>query len=172
MHMLRAVSGYSFYVYNLANRFIGFNESDSRGLLSLHQSNSHLLCRVSVWISNLVPKPTCLVPNFLIGVSLAFLLPKTWELLSTVPVLKHLNRLACRFLALVGTFSLEFYCVQENLCATLKPLLPSSLGAIQQNIVYFVSSLAADWLLYLLQSAIWKLVDRIFDKRVNPSQHG
>ena len=118
----------------------------------------------------LVPSPSCLIPNFLIATSLSFLLPKAWETLNTVPVLKHVNKLFCRFLAFIGTFSLEFYCVQEKLCLILKPMLPSAWGAIQKNIVYFVCSLAAGWILFLLQKTIWKLVDRIFSRHANPSQ--
>lgn len=105
----------------------------------------------------LVPTPNCCVPNFLIAVSLSFLIPKGLELLHGVPVLKLADSALVRFFAFFGMISLELYSIQEWLFARMRPWLSRYFNALMINILFFAGVTALGTLLWLIQKAVWKL---------------
>lgn len=106
----------------------------------------------------IVPVSNCCIPNCLIAISFPFLLSKG---------LDFLTRKAGKFgngvfkvLAFFGTFSLEFYCVQEWLAGKLIPKLQGSgwtnLGI---NFMVFLTVTLSAFIGSLIFKWFWKLVE-------------
>lgn len=110
----------------------------------------------------LVPSPNCCVPNFLITVSISFLMPKGLELLSNIPVLKQIESVLCRFFTLFGVISLELYCIQEWLFSLMRPWLFQHFNALMVNVIFFIIVTALGIVLWLIQKAIWELGAKLF----------
>lgn len=110
----------------------------------------------------LVPTPNCCVPNFLITVSVSFLIPKLLELLCNTPLLKLLGSASVRFLSFFGIMTLELYCIQEGLFAIMGPWLLQHFNALMVNVIFFISVTILGIVLWLLQKAVWQLISRLF----------
>ncbi len=107
----------------------------------------------------LVPISNCFLPNLLIALSLPVLLSKCLDLLSGLWPGKGIARL----LAFFGTFSLEFYCVQEAIGVALIPVL-QGVGASNWiiNAAVLAAATAAGFLLHWVMEQLWK---RLGEKR-------
>lgn len=110
----------------------------------------------------LVPVPDCCVPNFLITVSLSFLIPKGLELLHNTSVLKPIESVLVRFFTFFGIISLELYCIQEWLFALMRPWLFQHFNVLMVNVVFFISVTVLGANLWLLQKTVWKLAAKLF----------
>ena len=106
----------------------------------------------------IVPVSNCCIPNCLISISFPFLLAKGLDLL--VRKTGKFGGAVFRVLAFFGTFSLEFYCVQEWLAGKLIPKLQGSgwtnLGI---NLVVFAAVTASAFAASRIFSLFWKLVE-------------
>lgn len=110
----------------------------------------------------LVPTPNCCVPNFLITVSISFLMPKSLELLCNIPPLKMIGNALVRFFTFYGIMSLELYCIQEWLFAIMRPWLSQHFNVLMVNVIFFISVSVLGIVLWLIQKTIWKLVEKFF----------
>ena len=110
----------------------------------------------------LVPVPNSFMPNFLITVSLCFLIPICLELLCTLPILKLIGSALVHFYAFFGIISLELYCIQEWLFALMSPWLFQHFNRLMVNVIFFISVTALGVVLWLIQQAVWKLGARFF----------
>lgn len=109
----------------------------------------------------IVPVPNCCVPNFLMTVSLCFLLPKFVEWSETILGVRHLVKWGVRSLEFFGIFSYELYCVQERIGNFCYPSVSSHFGSFGTNICLFLIIFPTGVCLYLIQKGFWLLFDKM-----------
>lgn len=112
----------------------------------------------------LVPSSNCCIPNLLIAASLPFLLASLLETLNTARYTKPVGSALVRFLSFFGSFSLEFYCVQEWLAGVILARMPAESSALIKNLVIFASVTAVGFGLHLAIQTFWKFVDFLTSK--------
>ena len=105
----------------------------------------------------LVPTSNCCVPNFLMSISLCFLLAGGLDFLMNHA--KPLGKGISAFFSFFGKISLEFYCMQEWFTKLLKPIFPKDLALIWKNLAVFAIVTAAAFLLHLYSELIWKAIE-------------
>lgn len=111
----------------------------------------------------LVPTSNCCMPNALIAVSFPFLLAKLLDILckKVSPLGKGLTKV----LGFFGTFSLEFYCVQEWFSGKLIPILKENqMTPLLINLIILLSVTAISFCAHFIFTQFWKLVDMLVDK--------
>lgn len=111
----------------------------------------------------LVPTSNCCMPNALIAVSFPFLLAKLldWLCSKAAPIGKGLTKILCFF----GTFSLEFYCVQEWFSGKMIPVLRErQMAPILINLVILLCVTAISFSAHFIFTQFWKLVDMLISK--------
>ncbi len=112
----------------------------------------------------LVPISNCCVPNFMIALSLPFLLAKLLDLLHR-GFLRWIGMGVNKILSFFGMFSLELYCIQEALGYELIPALQSKgLSPLWVNLLMFGATALGALVMYLLQNGFWKLIEEICHK--------
>ena len=108
-----------------------------------------------------------LTPDFsyvgesLAAVAICFLLSGMFELLQSCGgVVRAITKLLLRFLAFIGVFTLELYCIHQWLFAILYTALEGHVTYLTINAVTIPVSIAAGWLLYRVHMAILRLLHR------------
>lgn len=116
----------------------------------------------------LVPTSNCCMPNAMIAVSLPFLMAKVLDLISRYAAGRGLTKVLVFF----GTFSLEFYCVQEWLSGKMIPVLKEKqMSALLINLIVLVSVTAVSFAAHYLFTVFWKLVDKAAEKVIPAKVH-
>lgn len=112
----------------------------------------------------IVPVGNCCLPNCLIAVSLPFLIAKLLNVLENR--LPFVGKCAAKALGFFGTFSLEFYCVQEWFSDMMMPKL-ADLGwsALAINLAIFLMVTAISWAASLIFTYFWKLAELPFCRK-------
>lgn len=104
------------------------------------------------------PVSNCCIPNCLISISFPFLLAKFFDFLERKA--GKFGRAFCKVFAFFGTFSLEFYCVQEWLAGVLKPKLAAhSWTSLGMNFMVFAAVTVCAFIASRLFTGFWKLVE-------------
>lgn len=163
-------------LYGFTNRIPIFCAGCLAGHLSLHKTYQFnrsiwilfvLMLILGLYLSYLtnyqnmpllVPVPNCCVPNFLMAVSISFLIPKGLELLHSISGLKLVAGVLVQFFAFFGMISLEIYCVQEWLFVWIHSWLFGHFHVLIVNAVFFIYVSAAGEILWLIQKPIWKIM--------------
>ncbi len=107
-------------------------------------------------VTYILPVSDCAIPTFLVAVSLPSVLAGIMERFEKSIVLKIVRRIAVFF----GVMSLEFYCVQENFVVLYIADMALKLKPVVMLLLIFASSVAAGYVLYLLNSLLMKLIRR------------
>ncbi|MCQ2426267.1 MAG: acyltransferase [Lachnospiraceae bacterium] len=105
----------------------------------------------------LVPTSNCCIPNLLMSVSFCGLFSDFFALIDSTKAGKAIQKVTLGILAFYGSFSLEFYVLQEWLGGKLKSWLPAVLTskAWLSNISIFLIVTAAGYLLHLLSEGVF-----------------
>ena len=106
----------------------------------------------------LVPVSNCL-PNFILAISLFFLLSKAFDLLDTK---RHGKSILLFVLSFYGNMSLEFYCIQEWLCKKIEPMLSNYFSTrwLLNIVLFFFCSLIA-YLIHITINFIFSAFNRV-----------
>ena len=116
----------------------------------------------------IVPVSNCCFPNCLIAISFPFLLAKGFSLLEQKT--GGFGKAVTKIFAFFGTFSLEFYCVQEWLAGWLMPkLFARGWTNAGVNLVIFAAVTASAFAASQIFSLFWKLVELPFGKKEKKS---
>lgn len=108
----------------------------------------------------LVPTSNCCVPNFMISVSLPFLMAKFLDILSHAKYTKPVGIGLTKVLSFFGTFSLEFYCVQEWLgWKIMGKMFEQQRPGWLINLAVLLAITAVSFAAHFLFQQFWKLVD-------------
>lgn len=108
-----------------------------------------------------VPVGNCCIPNFLITISLCFLLSKAIELSEKALGIKLLVKWIVFILEVLSTFSYELYCVQERIGNFCYPFISPHFGSLGTNICLFAVISFAAGCLYFINKLFWKIFDKI-----------
>ena len=98
----------------------------------------------------IVPCSNAFLPNLLLTVSIC---PIVAYMCSRIKILAG-------FLGFWGSFTLEFYCIQEVLASYIMESLSASLPVIAANIVFIAIASAIGYAVYKVNTYIWKPIDR------------
>ncbi len=113
----------------------------------------------------LVNTSNCCIPNLLISLSLPFLLAKTLDLLCNGKHTAGGGKVLLRVLNFYGTFSLEFYCVQEWLGGKIiQKLAAQGYSNLAINILVLLNVTLVSFVAHFLFTKFWKLVDMLAAK--------
>jgi hypothetical protein len=104
------------------------------------------------------------VPNFLISVSLPFLLAKLFAILSETRFLLYVGTPITHVFRFFGLFTLEFYCFQEWFTRLVRQELGAGYEAATVNLIVFVTVTVFAFAVYLLQIPFWKLGDGLLTR--------
>ena len=108
----------------------------------------------------LVPTSNCCVPNFMTSVSLPFLMAKFLDILSHAKYTKPVGIGLTKVLSFFGTFSLEFYCVQEWLgWKIMGKMFEQQRPGWLINLAVLLAITAVSFAAHFLFQQFWKLVD-------------
>lgn len=99
-------------------------------------------------------------PSVLIAIPLTLFLAKAFSIIKN----KKVGKLIYKAFALLGTISLELYCVQEFLGAKIVPLLNDKMGHFLINIVLFAVVLIAAIILSVLGKLFWEVFDGVHER--------
>ena len=102
----------------------------------------------------ILPASDCAIPTFLVAVSLPYVLAGIMERFEKSAVIGFIRKIAVFF----GMMSLEFYCVQENFVVLYIAKLGLKLLPGVMLLLIFASSVAAGYVLYLVNSLLMKLI--------------
>jgi peptidoglycan/LPS O-acetylase OafA/YrhL len=115
----------------------------------------------------IVPVGNCCLPNCLIAVSLPFLIAKLLDVMERR--LSRFGRIVVKILSFFGSFSLEFYCVQEWFANVMIPKLREhGLSDFLINIVLFLMVTVIAWSVSVLFNSFL----RLFEGKKNHNQIG
>lgn len=109
----------------------------------------------------IVPVANCCVPNFLMSISLCFLIPKAIELLGTVSGIRLLVKGVTAVLEFVAVISYELYCVQERIGNFCYPAASAHFGSFGTNMCLFAAIFFTTGCLYGINQLFWKLFDKV-----------
>ena len=112
------------------------------------------------YIFLLVPVSNCCVPNFLIAASGVFLLSGGLEVLAGHSFTRVIGTALSGFLSFFGTFTWEFYCVQEFWGDLLRGWLPA-LGPRKMNLLMFLSTTAVAYLLHWIVTLLFQALGNL-----------
>lgn len=112
----------------------------------------------------LVPVSNCCIPNFLMSISISFLLAKLLDLLTCTKHISFIGKGLTKVLAFFGTFTLEFYCIQEWLGGKIITELQGKASDLAINLIVIAAVTLSSILLLLIGKGIWKLIDMIIAK--------
>ena len=101
-----------------------------------------------------VPITITFFPSILIAVSLTLILSYVFELLS----LSKVGSFITNFFSIIGTVSLEFYCVQGAVDFVIKSFF-TNFPNVVVNILVFVTVFLAAYILYFIELGFWKIVE-------------
>ncbi len=112
----------------------------------------------------LVPTSNCCIPNLLMSVSVCGLFSDLFALIDRTRAGRAVQKVTLGILAFYGSFSLEFYCLQEWLGGKLKTWLPAALTskAWISNVSIFLVVTAAAYLLHLLSEGVFGAAELLF----------
>lgn len=105
-----------------------------------------------------VPITITFIPSILIAISLTLILSYVFELLSFSKVGSFITN----FFSIIGTVSLEFYCVQGAVDFVVKSYFSNLPNAVL-NILVFVTVFIASYVLYFIELGFWKIAE-LFQK--------
>ena len=107
-------------------------------------------CEVSI----LIPVSNCCFQNILLTVSISFLLPLFFEIIS-------IDRFKIHPLKFIGSFTLELYCVQELISGLIKDALRTRLdNDLFVNITIVAASVICGFVLYHFNKYLWILIEK------------
>ena len=112
----------------------------------------------------LVPSSDCCLPNILMSVSLSILMAKGFDILCKVKYIKIFGTALVRVLAFFGTFSFEFYCVQEWLSDIIIPKMTGNYPPLVINITILATITAVSFTAHLIFNQFWKLIEFLAGK--------
>ena len=101
-----------------------------------------------------VPISITFLPSILIAISLTLILSWLFEMLC----LAKIGTFITRFFSIIGTVSLEFYCVQGAVDFVVKSYF-SNLPNALVNILVFVTVFIAAYFIYFIELGLWKIID-------------
>lgn len=107
----------------------------------------------------LVPVSNCCVPNMLMAISLTFLIAKFLDILSRHKKSYHIGKALAVVLAFFGSFSLEFYCIQEWLGGKILPHILDKYPDILVNLVILAAVTLVSFIANRLFNQFWRLID-------------
>ena len=114
--------------------------------------------------SIILPQGNCFLPNFLIAISLPFLLAKLLDILDRKA--PKAGKIFVAFFAFFGAFSFELYCVQDWLMDAIPYLVYFEWPGILINVTSFLIISAISWVLSVIIKYLWEFIDKI-SKRKN-----
>lgn len=153
----------------------GYLTQNRKEIVFTIQTYLHLLVTLSLglylaYISNffgyglIVPVGNCCFPNCLIAVSLPFLIAKVLDVFERRLYL--FGKGVVKVLSFFGTFSLEFYCVQEWFAGIMIPkLTEKGWSNLKINIAIFLMITAVSWAASVMFKYFWKLVEFPFSRK-------
>ena len=109
----------------------------------------------------LVPISNCCIPNFLIAISLSYLLAKGFDLLSKCRGTRWLSIGINGIFGFYGMISLEFYCVQEWIAGKILGDLVERWGALCANGILLLIVTACGFLLWMFNKGVVWCINRI-----------
>ncbi len=105
-----------------------------------------------------VPVSDCCFPNILKAVALPLLLAKGFDLLCKARYTKILGKVVVKVLSFFGTFTLEFYCLQEWLGYRIISKMYGKYSTIVINIAVLASVTIISFAAHFVFTQFWKLV--------------
>lgn len=103
------------------------------------------------------------LPSILIAISLTLILLLSW--LFELLCLAKIGAFITRFFSIIGTVSLEFYCVQGAVDFVVKFYFSNLPNAIV-NILVFVTVFIAAYFIYFIELGFWKIIDLPLKKKI------
>ncbi len=112
----------------------------------------------------IVPVGNCCFPNCLIAVSLPFIIARILYFFERR--LSVFGKAVIKVLSFFGTFSLEFYCVQEWFAGIMIPkLMAKGWSNLKINIAIFLMITAISFVASMVFKFFWKLVEMPFGRK-------
>lgn len=112
----------------------------------------------------LVPLSDCCLPNILIALSLSLLLSGFFRFLKKSRYSKVPENCLVKFFSFYGTFTLEFYCLQEWMGEHILWRLAGKYGAMVQNLILLILVTLASLLMHYGARLFWHLLSRLLTK--------
>ena len=112
----------------------------------------------------LVPVSDCCFPDILMAVSLSLLMAKGFDLLCKGKHIKVFGNALVKVLAFFGTFSLEFYCIQEWLGGRIITKMTGNYDPLVINLAVLAAVTAVSFPAHLLFNQFWKAIEFIAGK--------
>ena len=115
------------------------------------------------WLRIFIPQGNCFLPNFLIAISLPFLLAKALDVLNGR--ISIVGKIVVTVLSFFGTFSLELYCVQDWLMDAIPYLEYFEWPGLLINATSFLIITAISWVLSVIIKYLLELADAISKRK-------
>ncbi len=116
-----------------------------------------------IGVGFIVPTSNCFLPNLIIAISFPFVVSKILDLLCNIPAVGIVGKGIVKFFSFFGLFSLEIYCVQEWLGGIVLTKMAYE-SPMVKNLVIFIVSTAAGFVLYFAVKYFWIFIEFIFKK--------
>lgn len=112
----------------------------------------------------MVPVSDCCFPNILMSIGLCMLLVKGFQMLVDGRYTKIVGKGLVKVLAFFGTFSLEFYCVQEWLGGRIITKMFGQYPNMLVNLAVLASVTAVAFVSHIIFTKFWVLVELLVGK--------
>lgn len=104
-----------------------------------------------------------ILPNFLIAVSLPFLIAKLLDLAERY--LPKIGKFLAAAIGIFGTFTLELYCVQEWFVKIIGDMMNDGISKHMINLCMFFTINATAWVASMVFKYFWELVELPFKRK-------